>query len=573
MRSRELVSVAVAAALVVISALGALKFKRERDVIRSTLTKYAAAVPIAMVSSAGAQAPMGVTDMVRKAKGLIARGQYALAREQLDRLRRQAPVRADRADTEPEENVEVEPPRRRQRGPGERPLGQPLGLARGWQGRQVSPEAREFFESHPGLNRRAQALAGAVMAKRREGEDVRQPQELLRRVIETAEEGDAGAVEELLRRTERALGGAPKAPEAPGERRQGRPGGRPPRQAQALQRKWAELREAARKAEAEGKDTRPLAELLPKIREAMEKDDVKRAEQLLDEGTARLERARPSPPRTRQRRGRGGPADRPRGAGPGRRPQAPGMAGVRRLIEMLIATMTQEQEALNKARDSMTNAELALREKNQEQVREILQTARAELARIEHGRRALVELAREGVRRPSEPGARERAARPPSLRLEGPLPVPFIKPREAVGHIGDAFDRVRTLTDDDYAAGKPRLALALLERVFSLPEEPEKKAEDKPVAGAPVTEDVVRQKLESAEEPYREAKAADAERAQEAERLLGEVRRLLYEGKYDEADEVLDRALAVLGVAAPEPVGGAVSEEPRREEHDEATDP
>ncbi len=572
MRSRELVSVAVAAALVVISALGALKFKRERDVIRSTLTNYAAAVPIAMVSSAGAQAPRSVTDMVRKAKSLIARGQYALAREQLDRLRRQAPVRADRADTEPEENVEVEPPRRRQRGPGEGPLGQPFGLARGRQGRQVSPEAREFFESHPGLNRRAQALAGAVMAKRREGEDVRQPQELLRRVIETAEEGDAGAVEELLRRTERALGGAPKAPEAPGERRQGRPGG-PPRQAQALQRKWAELGEAARKAEAEGKDTRPLAELLPKIREAMEKGDVKRAEQLLDEGTARLERARPSPPRTRQRRGRGGPADRPRGAGPGRRPQAPGMAGVRRLIEMLIATMAQEQEALNKARDSMANAELALREKNQEQVREILQTARAELARIEHGRRALVELAREGPRRPSEPGARERAARPPSPRLEGPLPVPFIKPREAVGHISDAFDRVRTLTDDDYAAGKPRLALALLERVFSLPEEPEKKAEGEATAAASVTEDVVRQKLESAEEPYREAKAADGERAQEAERLLGEVRRLLYEGKYDEADEVLDGALALLGVAAPEPVGGAVSEEPRREEHDEATDP
>jgi len=235
--------------------------------------------------------------------------------------------------------------------------------------------------------------------------------------------------------------------------------------------------------------------------------------------------------------------------------------------------MTQEQEALNKARTSIANAELALREKNQEQVREILRTATVQLAHIERGRQALAAPERRGPRRPSEREGREPPGRGAGPRLARPVPVPVLQPREALAQIRDAFDKARALGEDEYAERQQRLAVALLERIVVSPREPDGKPGGEAPGGLPVTEDVVRRKLQAAEEPYRDAEASGSASAGQARGLLGDARRLLYDAQYQEADELLDRTLELLGVTGLDPAGKPVSEQPRREERERVPAP
>jgi len=142
MRSRESVSLVVATILVVVSALGALKLKRERDAVRSTLSRYAAVVPLAVRGPAAAARPEGLLEILTKAKQHIERGQYALADEQLAQVRRQPLPPAGRATAERKEEAQPERPRR-ERGAGDRALRQPLGPARGRAMAGVSPKARD----------------------------------------------------------------------------------------------------------------------------------------------------------------------------------------------------------------------------------------------------------------------------------------------------------------------------------------------------------------------------------------------------------------------------------------------
>ena len=548
MRSRECGTLIVATILVVVSALAALQFKRERDTVRATLTRYVAAVPIAMVRPAAGAVPQRLASLVQGVRDHITAGEYALADEQLERLVRERPSITEGPSEEAEEPSEAR------------------GGGRGRAAARMSPKAREFFNEHPRLDRRARALAGAIMGEPREGADVREARELLRRAIATAEEGDTDKVAELISRTEKALGGPPKPAAPEREARRERAGGPPP-EVRALQRKFAELHKAAEEARAQGKDPRGLARLVPQIQEAMKKGDTKRVGELLQQATTRLKQAKPAPEGAGRTEPRGGPSRRPGGGRPGERAVGPQVAAARRVTQMLMATMTEEQDALNNVRRSIGNAELALREKNQDQVREILHTATVELARIEHGRRALVRLASAGPGRPPEGEARERGERLFPAHLDRPVPVPVVQPREAIVQINDCFDKVRSLTDDEYAEGKQKLAIVLLERIVLLPEEPEKKAEPEAPAGKPVTEGTLRHKLAAAEKPYREARASDGADAEKAQRLLAEARRFLYAREYRDANTRLDEALKLLGVPAPEePGGGGASERPRREE-------
>ncbi|MGD8238981.1 MAG: hypothetical protein PVH68_10545 [Armatimonadota bacterium] len=571
MRSRECIALLVTTVLVVVSALAALQLKRERDAIRTTLTQYAAAVPIAMVGAPGAREPQRLAALVREARDNIRQGQYSVADERLAQIPRERPARAEEARDGPPPAPEARRPRP-ERAPGEGALRRPLRPGGGRSFRGLDPKAREFFDAHPELRDRARALAGRIMAGGREGADVEEAQELLREAMSAAERGDAETVGRFIERTQRALG-VPRrrrAPQreraAPDRERQGSRTERPSPEVDTLRRRVAQFQEAARRAQAEGRDVRDANALMPKLRDAVAARDAKRAAELLEEATARLQRAKPAQRRPGQRETRRPPGGRPRGAGDRERPLPSQTTAARRLVQTLMATMAREQDSLNKAWTSILNAELALREKNQDQVREILRDAAGELVRIERGRRALVRLSREGPGRPSERegGAGvERAM----ARLGGPLPVPFVEPREAIAQIGEAFDKVHTLSDEEYAERKPRLAIALLERVVVTPEEPEEEA------GTPVTEEAVRRKLEAAEEPYRDARASDGSKADKAERLLAEARRLLYEREYEEANEAADRALELLGVPVVEAAAEGVAERPRREEREATTGP
>ncbi len=544
MRSREQqVLLVIAGILVVTSALGALKFRRERDTVRSTLTAYAATLPLSLARPSGAPVPRAALEALGQIRDHIAEGQYTLASEQLEEIASKRPRRAQT----PAGGREPRPP-----GPGPSPhspdggLGMPLGPGQSREGTQVSPEAREFFDEHPELYRRARALAGALIAGRRQGADLGDAPELLKQTIEAAEEGDDRKVADLVRRAERALGGPP-APSPHG----GEPGRAPARSPESmeLEQKVARFQQAAQKAQAEGRDISVIAAISAKIRDAMAEGNRELAGELIDQATAKLMGTKPVARRPGPRQGQ-----RPaRGAARGGEPRPPDarMATARRVVETLMATMNQEQDALNKARASLADAQLALREKNQDQVRDILRTASVELDGIERGRRALVERqTRPG--RPAGSADTQSGPRPRTAGLRESIPVPFVKPREAMAHIGDAFDKVRTLSVDQYAEGKRDLTFALFGRVVIAPKQPDEKPEPDSSDSVPVTEELVRHKLQMAEGPYRAAEASGDAKAGEAQKLLAEARRLLYEEKYAEASEALDRVLEVLGVEASE---------------------
>ncbi|MBC7286774.1 MAG: hypothetical protein H5T86_01775 [Armatimonadetes bacterium] len=399
---------------------------------------------------------------------------------------------------------------------------------------EISPAAAKFFEAHPDLMERALELAAAARQLRDQGADVNPLRKLRDRMLRAAEQGDEAAVariqDEFARRLQ-ALG----AP--PAERRRGPRGAGGKELPQQIRHKLSELRAALERGAREGRDIRKAVRLAQRSQEAARVGNIRLAEQLLDRA---IEAARNAPKTAAgsrlARRGPGGPPPI------GHRPNP------LRILDTLIDMIRAEEVDLSQTYDAVENAMVALREKNQSQMREILQRGLAALDRLA-SRRRRVSLAIEGQEMPE----RGRAARRPGASGKPPQEQAAQPPDgySIADRLAHFLEQVRKMPEEEFQASKRRLAAI----VFSLFLPPEPKP-NQPISDEAAAERVKR-KIRLAAGPYLQRKTAGEDVA-EIEELFAKARRALYSGDVKLADQLADQALEKLGLLVPPQDGGEV---------------
>ncbi len=500
-------------------------------------------------------------------------------------------------------------------GPGGGPAGVPGAPGRGGpeQGSplRITDEAKQLLEQHPELREKAFGAVAMAMARRRAGQDVSEGRELFQKAMEAAAAGDARRTSELLDESAKAMapqrgpmgggrgpGGADRGPggadRGPGGGDRGAVGGdRMKRALEGLERQVAQ-------AEKQGAKVGQLKGLLAQLRKATESGDRERARELLTKLTAQMreqrllpggggpaEVRRPAEARTPGGRpragpgwpggpgGQGGPRGGPRGPGGGPMARGPGQPGEGSPLPSpffgaVLTTLRNEEDKLARLDEHLFNADRALLEKNQAQVREILGRAEHELAAIEEGRRRLAGMMREspepgGAAR--QPGVAERLGRVLAqvrelLEARGRDLVTY-SPERAPEAMLELLDQVREMSDLEYAAARPTLWDQVLAKLRGPEPElppipglgrPPRAGPEREPTEATTGEEQVRAKLRLAREPYEERRAA-GEDVSEVSEMLAETRELLAAGQYEEASSLMDEVLERLGV----PVGPELS--------------
>lgn len=401
--------------------------------------------------------------------------------------------------------------------------------------RELPPEAEQFFRRHPMLLRRIVALGREAARLRDEGVDVDPLRAIRDQVVQAAARGDEKQVRALLDKFAenlKKLGGR-----VPGVR-----GPRPPAP-ERLRKKAEALKKQLQQAARSGKDVREAVRLAQRADQAAARGDMRRAEELLDRASRAVKRA----PRMKRRRPARRPTRRPRG--PTQRP-SPG-----RIIDVLIGMIRAEDADLADAYDAVTIADGALREKNQDQIHELLAKGIAALDRIAKRRKAVSEILRPpgpargpaGPRRPGPPGARS---------VPGPE-AGEMKPEPLPQRLIHFLERVREMPAEEFEATKHRLAAAVF--AMFLPPSPKPQA---PQADAEAVERV-RAKLRVAAGPFLQRKlAGEDEEVAEIEDLFRQARTALYAGNVQEAEAHVDRALALLGLLEEPEAKGAEEAQP-----------
>ncbi len=322
---------------------------------------------------------------------------------------------------------------------------------------KLPEKVRPFFRDHPELLRQ-------VMMLRTRAEGRVPPAEIEKhaeRIMAAAATGDEEKVKAALGEVRQALGPAG----GPGARR---PGGRMPGGGWtpgAGPRGAGEARGQVRQWITEGR--RILAAARPSANTKKAAELINRAEKLLasgkeQEAVAKMQEA------MGLMRGMQGRAQRRPGRVPGagarmvRRPGADGrtpgpMPG---MLGGLLGQMRMESAAIVGAMEDIQNASVALLEKNQDQIREILSSATGKLQAVGRRRaeldKRLQEMQRapraapEG-RRPMGPRGGQGNRRPGSGEPRGPFaPGPADDARRVHDLLGRALDEVRTLSPEEY---------------------------------------------------------------------------------------------------------------------------
>lgn len=430
-------------------------------------------------------------------------------------------------------------------------------------------DARPFFKSHEDIFKHFAMQCNVARQMRDEGMDVGDLRQVRDEIIEAARLRQEDRVQELMEKMDGML-----REKAGGDRPARQRADMPPQLRKPLQN----FADVARQARNERRDIRPAMELLQRAEKAAEGGDMDKAQDLIAKATSAAKDAPKMTPRQPQvRRGeRRVRIQRPSQGRPPQGQQAPRVAQI--ILQGLMGLVSAEEADLAAAYQKIENAKIAIREKNQEQIKEILDKALAHFKRIGQRRRQFNEQTKELLAEgPPERGERseEGEAAGPDEETGRPRQRPGtqrsrLEQMKAIVTRGalQIFDRVRSLSDEEYADRKDELA----EQVFALlrgrpPQEPKpivKDVEIKPAeteAEKAEAEARIRAKMRLAQDPYEKLQASeeDEELLSRLDELFGRARDALYDERYMEAEEFVNEGLRLLGLMEPATGAGAAT--------------
>ena len=370
--------------------------------------------------------------------------------------------------------------------------------------------AKKFFADNPELWRAFLGFARTGLRLREAGLGVDDLRSIRESIVESARLGQADRVRQLLSEA-RDLIKAKTGEDIPDE----------------IKDKLTEFAKAFNQARRQRKDVRPAAALAERAERAARRDDLPQARELIDKAITALKNARPMrPPRRRPEPQRA------------ERPDQPPIGFLEYVANSLMGVMHAEDNDLARVWNSVNTAAGAVREKNAEQVREILGGAMRALQGIGIRRRMLTKDIGEKEKQAARPReGRGEAARPPSR--EEML-------REMRGRIGDVLAEVRRLNDEEFERYKDKFAEQLVDAVLTPRPRQPRRGPGTELAERPVSaEERTRAKMQMAAEPYLRLKRTDADTT-ELDARFQEARQALSEGDYVKAEEIVDGSLEMM---------------------------
>ncbi len=418
--------------------------------------------------------------------------------------------------------------------------------------------AVEYFRQHEDLLRAFLEECNYSRQLRDAGVDVDDLRAVRDSLLEAARLGQDEKVRTLLAKMQkmvRGKGGGPE-PGLPEELREG------------LER----FRDVAQEADRQGRDVRPAMELIQRAEALAAQGQVEQAKAVIEKAIKAARNAE-------KRQQRAGLARRPMRlrAPQERRPaRAPGgEAGLASfLLQGLLGMMAAEEADLTHAYLEIDNAKVAVREKNAEQIKQILDEALERFSAIGKRRQEfsavmneLMAGRREDMERPARRGEPRGEEAPAGRRAMAPGRMQ--QAREALtASIVEALQRARELSDEQFEQRKQVIAEQLVMVIAGgrRPQQPEETQAEADAAAVikgyetemekAAAEQRIRDKLQAAQEPYAELRAAgeNVELIAELERLFASAREALYAGSYLEAEELVNEGLRKLGIEV-EPLG------------------
>jgi uncharacterized membrane protein len=457
-------------------------------------------------------------------------------------------------------------------------------------GGKLPPEAyAEFSEDEAAYFRQHEDLLAAFLEQcsisrqlRDEGVDVDDLRAVRDAIKEAARLGEHDKVEALLAQMvgmNRAKGG----------------GGEPAAIPEDVRPLVEEFHKTAQEAHRQGRDVQPALELLKRAELLAEEGKMDEAKSVIRRALAAARDAKKM-----RRPSRAGRAPMVlRRSGERRAPREPQVDGgaAAFLLQSLMGMISVEEVDLMAAYQQIDNAMVAVREKNAEQIREILDGALDRFSAIGKRRQEFSKMMNEivakrradmrerGVRGQREGATRAGPGERPAGqdRPEGFGPMPAER-REAMRELAtreivDILERAHGLTEEQFGKRKQAIAdevLAMLRPELrpgegadpsqlegitldgereQVPPMPGYQSEKEKAAA----EQRIREKLQAAQEPLSELREAEdnEQLVAELDELFSAVREALYASKYMEAEKLTNEGLVKLGitVADPGPVG------------------
>lgn len=375
--------------------------------------------------------------------------------------------------------------------------------------------AQAFFEQHPKLWEAFFGFSVAIRKMQQEDMPVESFAKLRSQMVDAAAAGDAARVEELLNQAREQVGA-----QSPGQLPQN------------LQAKLQQFGQAIQKAREERRDVRAALALAQKSERAAQRGNLKRAEKLMDQALTALKDA----PRVQMPR-------RPGGMPPGARAQermpqmGPEIGLLRFVADLAAKVMHAEDRDLTEVWEAINIAAGAIREKNADQVREILGEAKDALHEIGDRRRemtAAIQRAQEKVRQTRPPRDGESA---------GPSEEQQRERQEIIlDRVAEVLARVRSMPEEEFEANRAEIAQAVVKAMTAPVQTP---GED---PGQPdlSPEERVREKMRIAGEMYRQLTEKTDADTTELDEKFAEVRELLTEHEYERAEELVDEGVTMM---------------------------
>ncbi|MFP3903748.1 MAG: hypothetical protein ACLFWB_05840, partial [Armatimonadota bacterium] len=301
--------------------------------------------------------------------------------------------------------------------------------------------ARPFFKQHEELFKEFALQCERSRVLRDNGVEVDDLRQMRDSIIEAArldqEEKVKRLVAQMTKRVAQKAGGGKK--QAPEE----------------LRKPLEEFAKTARKARSERRDIEPAMKLLQQAEQAAEKGEMEKARSLIARATESAKNAKKVT--TQRQRVRV-----PRGDGENQRQQQ-SAALPQVILQGLLGMVSAEEADLAAAYKNIENAKIAVREKNADQVKSILDDALERLKNIGERRREfnqqMQKLMAEGPPQEREEGreadgAEEDRGRDPRQRADGGSRLQQMITTGAV----KIFEKIRGLSDEEFEQKKDELA-------------------------------------------------------------------------------------------------------------------
>jgi len=512
------VAIVVLAVLGILMSIAAVKLFTERAAMTAALDQ---SVDRLETAYAGPQASDGSKRRIAWLRKAIGEGDFGQAQAALDALGAPETARPS---------------------PLERPGGEPgaqdgQGAAPGEGGGRDLPSPRDdtdlplkaqvFFEQHPELWEAFFGFTVAIARMEQNEMQVDELKQLRSGMVDAATLGQADRVEELLTQARAKL-----------ERQSA--DSLPP----ALQTKLQEFGQAMQQAQRETRDPSQALAFAKRSERAAQQGDFKRAEELMDKAITALKSA----PRMRvPRRPAGGPGG---AQARGMPPMSPEIGLIKFVADVAMNVMRSEERDLTQIWESINIAAGAIREKNADQIREILDEAKDSFHVIGERRREM-----QGAIQQAQEQVREARGGQGGERPEGPQ-----RPdRQAiVERVAGILAKVREMPDEEFQSNRQAIAQAVLEAMTAPVQAPPDEAQEGPEL---TPEQRVSAKMERAGNIYLMLKEQEGVDVSALDDTFKKVRELIAEHQYEQAEKLVDEGMAAMremaGDAAPDGAGGA----------------